>query len=523
MNDKKICFIICANDELYLQECIRYINRIYVPDGMEIEILEIRGAVSMTAGYNEGMKSSDAKYKVYLHQDVFIKNRNFIQDIVGIFKRDRQIGMIGLVGSKKLPVNGVMWSGERVMYETKQVAWEDYKYKPEDGYREVACVDGLLMATQYDIDWREELFTGWDFYDISQSFEMHRHGLKVVVPVQNNAWYIHDDKVIVQLWDYNRNRKIFLEEYGDEIEYYGKPEMLLHFPEEFFVGEEREGFYVEPDMKLAWAAQMEVLAVIDKLCKENGIRYFADYRTLLGAVRHKGFIPWDADLDICMLREDYLHFVEIAQNGLPSNCLLKSSYLDEKWMYPYMRVINASGLPIDESQIEKFHGCPYIVGVDIFPLDNLPEDQAEADVLATAYAGLLGIAGLLEQGESKESIEADIQRVEDYLQIKLDREGNMINQIYLILDKISMIYGQDDCGEVADMVFYFGKKEDKRLKEWYKDTVLLPFENIQIPAPVGYQEVLTALYGDWKQIIRSGASHDYPFYRNQREFLESRG
>lgn len=217
MNSKKICFIICANDELYLAECVRYIRWLRVPEEMEIEILEIREAISMTAGYNEGMEYSDAKYKVYLHQDVFIKNRNFISDIIDIFSRDTQIGMIGLVGSERLPANGVMWSGKRVIYGSKPVPWEEYHYNEEDGYWEVACVDGLLMATQYDVKWREDLFAGWDFYDISQSFEMRRHGFKVVVPVQNNAWYIHDDKVVSQLWNYNKNRKIFLEEYKEDI------------------------------------------------------------------------------------------------------------------------------------------------------------------------------------------------------------------------------------------------------------------------------------------------------------------
>lgn len=221
MNSKKVCFIICANDKLYLQECIRYIKWLRVPEDMEVEILEIQAAASMTSGYNEGMRSSDARYKVYLHQDVFIKNPNFIADIVKLFQSDEQIGMIGMVGCKELPPNGVMWSGERVIYSPERTSWENYQYSMEDGYWEVACVDGLLMATQYDVEWREDLFTGWDFYDISQSFEMRRRGYRVVVPVQRNPWFIHDDKIIVQLWNYNQGRKLFLEEYREDMERYG--------------------------------------------------------------------------------------------------------------------------------------------------------------------------------------------------------------------------------------------------------------------------------------------------------------
>lgn len=61
-------------------------------------------------------------------------------------------------------------------------------------------------------------------------------------------------------------------------------------------------------MKHAWAAQLEVLNDIDKACTENGIQYFAEWGTLLGAVRHHGFIPWDDDMDICMKRADYEKF-----------------------------------------------------------------------------------------------------------------------------------------------------------------------------------------------------------------------
>ena len=79
----------------------------------------------------------------------------------------------------------------------------------------------------------------------------------------------------------------------------------MKFEEEFFKNEVREGFFVSSMMKRAWAAQIEVLEEFEKMCKENNIRYFAAYGTLLGAVRHGGFIPWDDDIDIWMLREDY--------------------------------------------------------------------------------------------------------------------------------------------------------------------------------------------------------------------------
>ena len=113
MNDQKICFIACVNDDRYEQERLKYLNHLIVPEGYEVESLSVREAKSMTAGYNEGMHGSDAKYKVYLHQDVFIVNRNFIQDLLDIFT-EKDIGMIGMVGAAELPENSIMWNMPRV-------------------------------------------------------------------------------------------------------------------------------------------------------------------------------------------------------------------------------------------------------------------------------------------------------------------------------------------------------------------------------------------------------------------------
>ena len=91
----------------------------------------------------------------------------------------------------------------------------------------------------------------------------------------------------------------------------------MEFDKSFFEDEIRDGFYVSAEMKHAWAAQLEVLNDVDKACRENGIQYFAEWGTLLGAVRHHGFIPWDDDMDICMKRPDFNKFVKNVKNIMP--------------------------------------------------------------------------------------------------------------------------------------------------------------------------------------------------------------
>lgn len=223
MNEHKISFIICWNNEYYLNECKLYLEELEIPEGYMIEIIEIANAYSMPQGYNQGMKLSDAKYKVYMHQDVFITNKFFLTEILNLFQQDKYIGLLGLVGTPYLYHTGIMWEGVRVggFYRLEESLNRDkiHRFLPlRVGYMEVEAVDGLLLATQYDLPWRSDLFKGWDFYDISQCFEFRKAGYKVVIPGQSEDWYIHDCGML-NLSHYNEACESFLNAYAADMKY----------------------------------------------------------------------------------------------------------------------------------------------------------------------------------------------------------------------------------------------------------------------------------------------------------------
>lgn len=217
MNDHKFSFIICANDHLLLEESLHYINHLIIPEGYDIDLLTIPDATCITQGYNEAMLVSDAKYKIYMHQDVFILNRNILGDLLSIFASDPQIGMVGMVGYEKVSPDGIMWNTERtgnIYMRRPQVpypALSDYRYNiTQDSYDFVAEIDGFFMATCRDLAWNTEELDGWDFYDAFQSVNFLLNGNKIAVPRQRHPWCMHDDNRMLNLFHYDHYRQIFL-------------------------------------------------------------------------------------------------------------------------------------------------------------------------------------------------------------------------------------------------------------------------------------------------------------------------
>ena len=211
----EIAFIICYNDKILLEECKMYLNRLYVPEGFSIDIITVAEAPSMCAGYNAAMKSSDAEIKVYIHQDTFIVNRYFLYNINYIFKSDEQIGIIGIVGSDNLPDSAVWWEGNiKGSLPFTREEYRDEKITDRTEVFETVVVDGFLIATSKDIEWREDIFKGFDFYDLSQCFEFRRRGFKIVTVKQTIPWCIHADGYFMDLENYSDTRNAFYMEYG---------------------------------------------------------------------------------------------------------------------------------------------------------------------------------------------------------------------------------------------------------------------------------------------------------------------
>lgn len=294
----------------------------------------------------------------------------------------------------------------------------------------------------------------------------------------------------------------------------------LNFPPEYFYDEERCGFYVSEMMKRFWAAQLVVLSEIDKVCRNHGIKWYADMGTLIGAIRHKGYIPWDDDLDISILFDDWEKFFEYARKELPEGYRVLTVHDDEEYSLALGRITNGSTINRDPEHLKKFYGCPYAVGVDVFAMDRIYSDPAKEEDRSrrgkdAARAGKLIAKSGVDDPEVK-SLLANIERDNHTI---LHRKGNISRELVLLFDKIMKECRDEDTKEVASMYVWITGHWANVPIEVYQECMPAEFEGTTISISKRYDQVLKIYYGDYMTIKRGKSAHGYPCYRDQEQIL----
>lgn len=296
---------------------------------------------------------------------------------------------------------------------------------------------------------------------------------------------------------------------------------MIEFSEKYFEGEERDGFYVEEMMKRAWAAQMKVLDEIGRVCKKYNLTYFADCGTLLGAVRHHGFVPWDDDMDICMKPRDYRRFLEVAPAELSESFKVLSLYTYDEYNEIFARVVNSNKVNVSPEWLKEWYGCPFACGVDIFPLNYMPEDKEELEIQKNLYKIVRSAWASCE--EKTEELEKILKSVEELCGVTLDRAGDLKRQLANLMEGIRTMYDEEEKGELTKLHTSLKKERWHVPQEAYAKAVPMRFEGMEISVPIGWDLVLKAQYGeDYMTPVRGGQKHDYPFYKKQLKQVQEK-
>jgi phosphorylcholine metabolism protein LicD len=329
----------------------------------------------------------------------------------------------------------------------------------------------------------------------------------------------------------------------------------VRLPIDFEEDEVREGFYVNGMMKKIWAAQVDVLDFLNAYCKKHGIRWFMAYGTLLGAVRHHGFIPWDDDCDIWMLREDFNRLIKLLNNEENCNVKVRESRLSD--YMGYIPILTNTNLRIcfKEDFLRRNRDEPYASSIDIFVLDYYsrnPEDEEWRDAAVKSAINVrLALDNLDPKAEeaedpaaSEESEDSNLKEnisiartitIEDLeseknenaaCQVALKELNDLIfltnhkfSRTEALMPQINLVY--------TGLISYFKNEEADLVKSYpnhlyngfpgldkhfFDETVELPFEGRMYPAPGAYDKVLKSFYGDYMKKVIGGADHSYPFF-----------
>lgn len=251
----------------------------------------------------------------------------------------------------------------------------------------------------------------------------------------------------------------------------------MFFNDEYYKEQNRDGFIVSQDMKRVWAAQLEVLQEVKRVCNILNIHFFADWGTLLGAVRHKGFIPWDDDMDIAMLRKDYMRFLSEAPALLEKYYEIKSVYNDPTDDTIKARIINGRHINFEPDFLSKFHGCPYVVGIDIFPVDNITEDKDRLDKQISGLRFLLKmVQSIPEEAPYSDDVLELMRKVENTFGIPIDYNNRLRHELKKIYDIVCAIYQNEKTEEVCSMIDFAEGWDYHAKREWYEDICELPLK-----------------------------------------------
>lgn len=307
---------------------------------------------------------------------------------------------------------------------------------------------------------------------------------------------------------------------------------MLQFPEDYFKKKLQDGFVVGEVMKRVWAASVEVLQRVIDICEKHQLKYVVYWGTLLGAVRHKGFIPWDDDIDIALCGEDYVKFLTVARQELPEEYGVFNVYTEDGYTNAFTRITNGDTIDTREGRMAEYHNCPFSVGIDVFPLYYLPRDEQCAEQQKLLLTIIIQLYSMLQQREKMETDGANAEAIQAYsIEIakkvlalqeltgyQMERGKNLKTQLCIVFDLVCRLYTEEESDYLTSFSHYM--KNGYRLpKELFADSILMPFENIMVRVPKEYDKVLSRTYRNYMTPRRGIAGHQDVYFRGQMEDL----
>ena len=235
---------------------------------------------------------------------------------------------------------------------------------------------------------------------------------------------------------------------------------------------------------------LNMMMEMDRICKKNDLKYYFAYGTVLGAVRHKGFIPWDDDIDIIVDIDNYKRFCDIIRHEIPEDYVLYSADQD----------LNYDSLKARISIRKYFH---HIIHIDIFPIVGVPKSETGRKLFCN-ICHILYRSYFVKKVNINVNYKGNKKKRIITLIVKLMLKPVPARLIKFIFHKLSTLYHIKESDIIYNICGCYGYKE-LIPKEYIGEPVLLEFEGLALPAPEKWDAYLTHLYGDYMTPIQGNS------------------
>lgn len=233
--------------------------------------------------------------------------------------------------------------------------------------------------------------------------------------------------------------------------------------------------------------ELGILDYIDSICRKHKINYFLDYGSLLGAIRHNGFIPWDDDIDICMTRKDYDHFISVFSNEEGADYRLLSMETSASYYYEFAKVVDSRTWLNETETID----LPDLgVWVDVFPKDNLPKHHKLLKWIISVFV-VCRVFAVYKKFPKKHSIL--------FYPVWLVARLIGYKPFLKVTKHLSHIALEKETPYIGDFRDLTAQRYSWDSKMFSK-SILVPFEGKEYPAPEDWDEYLKGLYGDYMKL-----------------------